>query len=97
MRRNQPGRPWNRETKESLDRAWERRGAYPTLIAQHRRALAARPDDFGSRYLLAGCLYGDGQVEQALVEWEQVGAAGDTGWAALAQETLQSLRLRDIR
>ena len=91
MRRNQRGRPWNRETKASLDRAWQRKWAYPTLIAQHRQALAAHPDELAARYVLANCLYADGQIEAAEVEWEIVAQSGSLSWAEIVQEARQAL------
>ena len=95
MRRNQRGQPWNGATKARLESAWQRKWALPTLIARHRQTLSAHPDDLAALYLLAGCLYGDGQVEQARLEWEQVAASEDAGWASLAREALECLGLED--
>ncbi len=91
MRRNQRGYPWNREAKARLEGAWERKWGLPNLIAQHRQVLSARPDELGTRYMLAACLYGDGQRDKARLEWQQVAASEDADWAALAQEALERL------
>ena len=87
MRRNQRGRPWNKATKAQLASVWERKWAFPALIAQHRQALATKPDDLAARYLLANCLHADGQREAAEMEWETVAQIGDTEWTETVRET----------
>ena len=64
-------------------------------ITQYRQELSREPNDLGLRYMLAGCLYGDGQVGQARSEWEQVAASEDADWASLAQEALERMGLGD--
>ena len=98
MRRNQRGRPWNRETKARLESAWESKWSLSTLIARHRQVLSARPNELVTRYMLANCLYEDGQREAAEAEWETVVQSEDTEWAETVREARAALaRIQEDR
>ncbi len=63
----------------------------PQRIAEHLKTLTSAPNDAGTRFMLANCLYASGQRQEAEAEWERVAQSGDVEWAdmvAQARETL---------
>ena len=81
---------WDGETKTLYVR--RRSQGVPELIEEYRRTLERTPEDCGTRFMLAGCLYGIGRTEEAKAEWEAVKQLGGEEWAQIIAETLNALR-----
>jgi hypothetical protein len=63
----------------------------PQYIKDYCRTLIASPDDLGTRFLLANCLYATGQRAEAEGEWDIVAGSGDAEWTATVAELRQEL------
>lgn len=91
MRRLTRNIHWDGENKTLYVQRRASAPDFPKFIEQHRQALELNPEDVGTRYMLASCLYGVGQVAEARVEWERVREAGGAEWAQMVTDTLANL------
>lgn len=62
MRRLTQNTHWDGENKTLYVQRRASVRNLPKLIEQYRQALELTPDDAGTRFMLAGCLYAVGQV-----------------------------------
>lgn len=66
----------------------------PKLIACYRQELQGSPEEFGTRYMLAACLYSVGQIQEAKTEWAWVAQHGGEEWTHTVNEAMQALSQR---